>query len=147
MEFDLEQASYENIKGIRVRGKIADFHHASLDLAIHAEAPTWDAVRVWRDTPVGERFREVLVNLQDYGGTVSTAIDMRLPLGAGVDERKVSVEVDFKNASARAPGWGVDLSQITGRLKVADDSISARAISARFFDDPSASTSVAKTRT
>ena len=136
MEFDLEQASYENINGIKVRGKIADFQYASLDLAIHAEAPTGDAVRVWRDTPVGVGFREVLANLQDYDGTVSTAIDLRLPLGARVIERKVSVEVDFKDAAARAPGWKVDLSQITGRLKVTDDSINARAISARFFDDP-----------
>jgi uncharacterized protein (TIGR02099 family) len=136
MEFDLEQASYENINGIKVRGGIADFEHASLDLAIHAEAPTRDAVRVWRDTPVGERFREVLANLQDYGGTVSTAIDIRLPLGDKVTDSKVSVEVDFKNAAVRAPGWGVDLSQITGRLKVVDDSIDARVISARFFDDP-----------
>jgi uncharacterized protein YhdP len=136
MEFDLEQASYENINGIKVRGKIADFQHSSLDLAIHAEAPTGDAVRVWHDTPVGEGFRDVLANLQDYGGTISTAIDLLLPLGDKVVERKVSVEVDFKNAAARAPGWGVDLSQVTGRLKVVDDSIIARDISARFFDDP-----------
>ena len=136
MEFDLEQASYENIDGIKVRGKIADFHHASLDLTIHAEAPTRDAVRVWRDTPVGEGFREVLANLQDYGGTVSTSIDMRLPLSDKVTEPRVSVEVDFKNAATRAPGWGVDLSHITGRLKVVGDTINARGISARFFDDP-----------
>ena len=136
MEFDLEHASYESIDGIKVRGNIADFHNASLDLAIHAEAPTQDAVRVWRDTPIGTGFREVLANLQDYDGTISTAIDMRLPLSDKVTRSKVSVEVDFKNAAARAPGWRVDLSQVTGRLKIVDDSINARGISARFFDDP-----------
>jgi len=136
VEFDLEQASYENVNGIKVRGGIADFQHALLQLAIHVEASTSDAVRVWRDTPVGLRFREVLANLQDYGGTVSSNIDVSLPLGAKVAGRKTSVEVDFQDASVRAPGWGLDLSEITGRLKVTDDSITARAISARFFDDP-----------
>jgi uncharacterized protein (TIGR02099 family) len=136
VEFDLEQASYENIDGIKVHGGIANFEQASLDLAIQAEAPTRDAVRVWRDTPVGERFRYILDKLQEFDGDVSSAIDIRLPLGLGQDERKVSVEVDFQNAAASVPDWGLDLSQITGRLKVSEGSVAASNISARFFGDP-----------
>jgi len=136
VELDLEQASYENIDGIKVRGGIANFEHAVLDLAIQVEAPAEEAVRVWGDTPVGERFRDILAGLQDFEGDVSSAIDIRLPLGLGLDERKVSVEVDFQDAAARVPDWGLDLSQITGRLKVTEDSIAASNISARFFGDP-----------
>ncbi|MCG6890718.1 MAG: TIGR02099 family protein [Gammaproteobacteria bacterium] len=136
VEFDLEQASFDNIHGLKVQGGIANFQQASLDLAIQADAATGDAVRVWRDTPVGARFRDVLDRLQDFNGEVSCAIDIRLPLGSGQDERKVSVEVDLQNSAARVPGWGLDLSQITGRIKVTDASVAASNISARFFGDP-----------
>ncbi|MDC1286559.1 YhdP family protein [Gammaproteobacteria bacterium] len=136
VEFDLEHASYEHIDVIKVRGGIANFEHAVLDLAIQVEAPAEDAVRVWGDTPVGERFRDTLAGLQDFQGDVSSAIDIHLPLGLDLDERKVSVEVDFQNAAARVPDWGLDLSQITGRLKVTEESIAASNISARFFGDP-----------
>lgn len=136
VEFDLEEASYEQIDGIKVQGGISDFERAALDLSIQAEAATGDAVRVWRDTPVGARFREVLSNLQDYRGAVSSNIDIKLPLGKNVAERKVNVEIGFQDAAARAPGWELDLSQIIGRLKVTESTITAAGISARFFNDP-----------
>ncbi len=136
VQFDLEEASYEQIDGIKVQGGIADFEQAALDLSIQAEAATGDAVRVWLDTPVGVRFRQVLSNLQDYRGAVSSNIDIKLPLGKDVAERKVNVEIGFQDAAARAPGWELDLSQIIGSLKVTENTMTAAGISARFFDDP-----------
>jgi uncharacterized protein (TIGR02099 family) len=135
-DFDLERASYERIDNVKASGMIADFDHASLDLAITADASTRDALRVWRNTPVGQRFDEVLTNLQDTGGAVNTRIDMRLPLATDLDEHKVNVRLGFKDVALSAPNWGLDLRQVNGQLKVTQDSLAASGISARFFDDP-----------
>jgi uncharacterized protein (TIGR02099 family) len=136
VEFELDSASYERVDGIRASGRIADFAKASLELSIGADASTVDALRVWRGTPVGERFDDVLANLHDLGGSVSSEIDILLPLGANQRQRDVAVNVDLKNASLRADNWGLDLSQVTGRLKVSEDSLSASNVTARFFGDP-----------
>ena len=136
LEFDLERASYERIDNLKVRGMIADFERASLDLAIGAEASTRDALRVWRNTPVGQRFDDVLTNLQDIGGAVDSQIDIRLPLADDLDDGNVDVRVGLKDASARVPHWGLDLAQMNGQISVTEDSLSASNISAHFFGDP-----------
>jgi len=137
LEFDIEQGSYGSLDDVSARGGIADFFQAALDLRITAEAPTGDALEVFIDTPVGERYRPVLANLQGLEGTVGTAVDMRLPLSAKVQEKRdVQVEIDFKDAAAREPNWGLDLSQVTGRLQISEQSVVANDISARFFGDP-----------
>lgn len=136
VEFDIEQGSYERIGGLRAQGAIADFNRAALQLAITTEASTPDARRVFSDTPVGERYRDVLARLEGLEGSVGAAIDIRLPLGNEPGGRSVKVQVDFKDAATRVPDWGLELSQITGRLQVSDDKITANNISARFFGDP-----------
>ena len=136
VDFNLQSASYERLDNIRASGKIADFNSAALELAIQADAPMVDALRVWRDTPVGQRFASVLSNLQDLGGNVGSEIDIVLPLGRDVNGRKVAVNVDFKDAAARAPHWGLDISQLNGRLKVTEDTVAGRDIEARFYGDP-----------
>jgi uncharacterized protein (TIGR02099 family) len=136
VEFDLERVSYEYVDNIKASGKIADFDRASLDLAITAAASTRDALRVWRNTPVGQRFDDVLTNLQDIGGAVNSQIDLHLPIVGDLDQRKVNVRVGLDNVAARVPHWGLDLAQINGQVRVTEDSISARDISARFYGDP-----------
>ena len=135
-EFDLERASYERIDNVKASGMIADFNHPSLDLAISTAASTRDTLRVWRNTPVGRRFDEVLTNLQDIGGAVDGQIDIRLPLAAGLDEHKVNVRLGFRDVALRVPPWGLDLAQVNGQLKVTQDSLAGSDISARFFGDP-----------
>jgi len=136
VEFDLDSVSYERLDAIQASGRISNFKAASLELNINAEAATGDALRIWGDTPVGERFSDVLANLHDLDGAVSSEIDILLPLGKNQSERSVDVNVDFKNAALRAQNWGLDLSQITGRLKVTEDSLAATDVTARFFGDP-----------
>jgi len=136
VEFDLGSASYERLDGVQATGGISNFTGASLDLSIRTDAATSDAVRIWVDTPVGQRFRDTLANLHDLGGAVSSEIDILLPLGKNQTERRVAVNVDFKNAALRSQNWGLDLSQITGRLKATETSLEATDVSARFFGDP-----------
>jgi len=136
VEFDLDSVSYERLDGIRANGRIANFTKASLELNISTDAATGDAIRIWSDTPVGERFSDILANLHDLEGSVSSEIDILLPLGSKQTERRVDVNVDFKNAALQAKNWGLDLSQITGRLKVTEDSLAASDVTARFFGDP-----------
>ncbi|MCP4470683.1 MAG: TIGR02099 family protein [Gammaproteobacteria bacterium] len=136
VEFDLDSVSYERLDGIRANGRIANFTKASLELNISADAPTSDALRIWGDTPVGERFSDILANLHDLEGSVSSEIEVLLPLGGNQTERSVDVNVDFKNAALQAKNWGLDLSQITGRLNVTEDSLAASQVTARFFGDP-----------
>lgn len=136
VEFDLDRVSYERLDAIQATGRIANFKEASLELSISAEAATGDALRIWSDTPVGERFSDILANLHDLDGTVSSEIDILLPLAKNQTERSVEVNVDFQNAGLRAQNWGLDLAQISGRLKVTEDSLAASGVSARFFGDP-----------
>ena len=136
VEFDLERASYENIDNVKVSGAIADFNRAGLDLAISVTAPAQDALRVWRNTPVGQGFDDVLANLQDIDGAVDSQIDIHLPLADDLDQRTVNVRVDFRDVAARVSHWGLDLAQIDGQLNVTEDTIAASGISARFFGDP-----------
>ena len=136
LEFDLDRVSYENLDNARARGSIADFSKAVLELEIKTESPVADAMRIWIDTPVGQRYREVISNLHDLEGDVSSDIQISLPLHSEDDKQQVLVLVDFKDASARAQNWGLDLSQIKGQLQVTQDTIFARNLSARFFEDP-----------
>lgn len=136
LEFDLDRVSYEKLDNARARGSIANFSKASLELDIKSESTASDALRIWIDTPVGQRYRGVISNLHDLEGDVSSDIRISLPLHGGDEKQQVRVLVDFKNASARARNWGLDLSQIKGRLQVTEDTIVARNINARFFDDP-----------
>ncbi len=136
VEFEIEQGSYERIDGLSAQGAITDFYRASLELAITTEASTADALRVFSNTPVGERYRDVLARLEDLDGSVGAAIDIRLPLGKDVGGRSVKVQVDFKDAATRVPEWGLELTQITGRLQFNDNKITANNIGARFFGDP-----------
>jgi uncharacterized protein (TIGR02099 family) len=136
LEFDLDRVSYENLDNARAQGSIADFGKAVLELGIKADSPAADAIRIWTDTPVGQRYREVIGNLHDIGGDVSSDIQISLPLHSEDEKQQVLVLVDFKNARARARNWGLDLSQINGQLQVTEDTIAARDLNARFFEDP-----------
>ena len=136
LEFDLDRASYENLDNARAQGSIADFNKAVLELGIQADSPTADAIRIWTDTPVGQRYREVIGNLHDLGGDVSSDIKISLPLHSGDEKQQVRVLVDLKNARASARNWGLDLSQINGQLQVTEDTIVAHDLSARYFEDP-----------
>ena len=136
VEFDLDSASYENLDGVRAQGRIADFSRASLELGIDADAATGDALRIWKNTPVGQRFSDLLDELHDLDGGVSTDIEILLPLSKTQTEQSVTVNVDFKNAALRADNWGLDISQLTGHLEVTEDSLEANDVSARFFGDP-----------
>ncbi|MBT8437084.1 MAG: hypothetical protein KJP11_06920, partial [Gammaproteobacteria bacterium] len=100
-----------------------------------AESPAVDAMRIWIDTPVGQRYREVISNLHDVEGDVSSAIEVSLPLHGGEEKQQVRVLVDFNNTSVQAQNWGLDLSRIKGQLQVTEDTIVARDLSARFFED------------
>ena len=136
LEFHLDRVSYEKLDNINAQGSIANFNEAVLELGIKTESTAAEAVRIWIDTPVGERYREVISNLHDLAGEVSSDIQISLPLHSGDEKQQVRVLVDLKNASARAQNWGLDLSQIKGQLQVTEDTIVARNINARFFDDP-----------
>ena len=136
VEFDIDQGSYDSLGRIQVRGNIGNFEQAALQLAITTEATTADAVRVWGNTPVGARFRDLLARLQDMDGRVRAAVDLRLPLGRDVLGREVSVAVDFVDAAANVPDWGVELTGINGQLRVGEDSVDSSNLSARFFGDP-----------
>ena len=136
LEFDLDRVSYENLDNARAQGSIADFGKAVLELAVKADSPVTDAIRIWIDTPVGQRYREVIGNLHDLEGNVSSDIQISLPLHSGDEKQQVLVLVDLKNTRARARNWGLDLSQINGQLQVTEDTIVARELNARFFQDP-----------
>ena len=137
VEFDLDSVSYEQLDGIQANGRISNLTaEASLELNISTDAATSDAIRIWSDTPVGKRYSDILANLHDLEGSVSSEIDILLPIGSKPTERRVAVNVDFKNAALQAKSWGLDLSQITGRLKVTEDSLAASDVTARFFGDP-----------
>lgn len=136
MSFDIEQASYDRIESAQVRGGIDDFKKARLDLEITTAASAAQAVQTWLDTPVGESYRGVMQNFAGIDGSVQTRVNLDIPLTRADDDLNVRVLVDFENAAASAEQWGLDLTQINGRLTVTGDSINAQGLRARFFGDP-----------
>ena len=136
VEFELDRVSYENLDNARARGSIADFQKAVLELDIESEMSAADAVRIWIDSPVGQRYRQIVSNVDGLGGGISSKIRIRLPLHGDDEEQQVLVNVDFKNAIAKARNWGLDLSQIKGRLQITQNEIFANQINAKFFGDP-----------
>jgi uncharacterized protein (TIGR02099 family) len=136
LEFHLDRVSYEKLDNAHAEGSIANFSEAVLELKIESESTAADALRIWIDTPVGQRYREVIGNLHDIAGDVSSDIQISLPLHSGYEKQQVLVLVDFENVGARAQNWGLDLSQVKGQLRVTGDTIVAQDLSARFFEDP-----------
>ena len=136
LEFHLDRVSYEKLDNAHAEGSIANFSEAVLELKIESESTAADALRIWIDTPVGQRYREVIGNLHDIAGDVSSDIEISLPLHSGDEKQQVLVLVDFENVGARAQNWGLDLSQVKGQLRVTGDTIVAQDLSARFFEDP-----------
>ncbi len=136
MDIDLERVSYDRVKKALVRASIADFNEPILEIGIKAELPAGLAVSTWIETPVGEKYRDLVGRLHDFNGDVKTSIDLSLPLGSSKREQEVLVLVDFDDARVAADGWGLDLTRVNGRLEVTQDSIAAGGIKAMYFGDP-----------
>lgn len=135
MLIDLEQVSYDSLRNARASAFIADFAKPELELDIRAEVPADEALEVWARTPVGERFRENIGNVDESSGQVVTAIDLHLPLVSGGKER-TRVVLDLDDVGARSAAWGLELSRVNGRIEVLDGRLEARNIDARYFGDP-----------
>lgn len=135
MRIDLEQVSYDSLRNARASAVIANLGKPELELGIRAEVPADEALEVWARTPVGERFRENIGNVDESSGQVVTAIDVRLPLVKGGKER-TRIVLDLDNVGARSVAWGLELTQVNGRIEVVDSRLEARNIDARYFGDP-----------
>ncbi len=136
LEFDMDRVSYDQLDNARVRGRIADFSHAALELQISTTTSTDTAVRTWLNTPVSEPYRDLMQKVEGFAGETRTDIKVRLPLTEHVGGRDVQVVVGLRDSSARAPDWGVELSEIDGQLQIDERTIAATRIKARYFGDP-----------
>jgi uncharacterized protein (TIGR02099 family) len=135
VDIDLKRVSYENLDHGQAGISIANFKDPVLALRIDTESAIADAVRIWIDSPVGEKFRDPVSNLHDLKGTVKTAINLNLPLSHQA-EPQVRVLIDLENGQANSRNWGLNLSQVNGRVNVLNSDISGQKISARYFGDP-----------
>jgi len=75
-------------------------------------------------------------NLHDPEGTVRADLVIALPVGIGSVGRQVDVKLNFDDAAAKAPAWGVELSHIDGNLQITDQDITGNGIRAQFYRDP-----------
>jgi uncharacterized protein (TIGR02099 family) len=136
VHFDLDSAAYDRIDNARVRGAIEDFRDPELQLHIETDSSTGDAVKSWIATPVGRDFYEAVRNFETFGGRVTTAIDISLPLTGEQPNPRSTVRVDFDDASAYAEDWQLQLSKINGRVVASGEVLRAQQIDALFFGDP-----------
>lgn len=136
MEINLDSVSYDRLDNINANVTIDDLTNAVLNIDIRTAMPVERAFQTWVDTPVGERYRGIVSQLDRMQGQVSSAINIRLPLTSGSNKALVAVKVDFQEAAIAASNWGVSLSAINGALKVDGKGVSASNIKARYFDDP-----------
>ncbi len=136
MDIDLDRVSYDQLDNARAKVSIADFAKPMLDIRVETESTSALAVGTWLDTPVGKQYRRIMSNLQDFKGDIKSEVKLRMPLDQRNPQPDVRVLVDFDNASAKSESWGIDLSQVNGRLEATSSSLKARQIEAKYFGDP-----------
>ena len=136
MDIDLDRVSYDQLDNARAKASIADLDKAVLDIRVETASTSALAVSTWLDTPVGKQYRRIMSNLHSLEGDVRSEVNLRMPLDQENPQPDVRVLVDFDNASAQSDNWGIDLSQVNGRLEVTPASFKARQIRAMYFGDP-----------
>jgi len=136
MEIDLDRVRYDQLDNATARASIANLAEPLLEIKVETSTSASLAVDTWLNTPVGKRYRGVMSKLQDLDGGIATEVGLQLPLSGENLQPDVRVTLDFDNASARSDAWGIDLSQVNGRMEVTQDSFSASQIRAKFFEDP-----------
>lgn len=136
MDIDLDRVSYDQLDNARAKASIADFSEPVLDIRVETESTSALAVSTWLDTPVGKRYRRAMSNLQGFKGDINSEVSLRMPLNRGNPQPDVRVLVNFDNVSAQSESWGIDLSQVNGRLEATPSTLKARQIRAKYFGDP-----------
>jgi uncharacterized protein (TIGR02099 family) len=136
MDIDLDRVSYDQLDNARAQASIADLNEPVLDIRVETESTSALAVSTWLDTPVGKQYRRVMSNLHGLEGDVRSEINLRMPLDQRNPQPDVRVLVNFDNVSAQSDNWGIDLSQVNGRLEVTPATFKARQLRASYFGDP-----------
>jgi len=136
MDIDLARVSYDQLDNARAKASIADFNEPVLDIRVETASTSALAVSTWLDTPVGKQYRRVMSNLHGLEGDVRSEINLRMMLDQRNPQPDVRVLVNFDNASVQSDNWGIDLSQVNGRLEVTPATFKARQLRANYFGDP-----------
>ena len=136
VDIRIDSVNYQGIKNAKAKIRVPTFLNSVVIADIDAGGPTAKALPTWLESPVGEDYREIASNLSQPGGHVTTNIKLSIPLEGDKFRAETKVIINFDNASINASNWGLQLSGISGRVFVDNDTITANGVRANYFDDP-----------
>jgi len=135
VDIQIDSINYQGIENAKAKIRVPTFLNSVVSADIDASGPVTKALPAWLESPVGEGFRKVASNLSEPGGRVKTNIKLSIPLQDNKLSANTKVIIDFDKASVNAVNWGMKLSAINGQILVDNNTISAKDISARYFND------------
>ena len=132
---DISSASFGQIDSTQGQVSIADLSKLTVNLNLYANVETKKAFATGLALPVSKSFQNVGSQFNNVSGQVLIETDVVLPL-SDISNSTINVGLEFKNAGLNAPDWGIELSQLNGRLLVTQDEVLGKNIKTHFFDDP-----------
>ncbi len=132
----LDRVSFDRIDNGRAHVSIANFRHLEILVDVDVNASTKAALQTWIKTPVSRRYRPMLKKLRNIDGSVTAKIGILLPISDKNKQNMVDIDLSFKESAVEIPAWGLDLTAINGDLQITGESLTAKAMQAKFFGDP-----------
>ena len=136
VQIDLERVSFGPIDDASATISILDFKHTLVDVNLTTRTDTNTALQTWTATPVGRKYAPMVKKLRNPGGAVIARLALLLPVGVDKSRERVEVNLQFEDAEFDAPDWGLEFSQIEGKLRVTGQDMTAQGIKALFYRSP-----------
>ena len=136
MDIDLSSVRYQSIDKAIAKIQIKDYRDSELYVSASASSNLQPAFETWFSLPVGENFVSAFEPVTTRKGIVKSQLDLMIPLESDNDNVRVDLDLNFQDAVLEAPDWGLNLSHISGGLKVTEKEIIADEINARLFGEP-----------
>ncbi|MBB5015718.1 YhdP family protein [Rehaibacterium terrae] len=118
----------------RVDGGIDDYRAPLLHLRVEGEGSGAQLLGVLRQSPLRARYGEHIEALQ-IGGRGKVALELAIPLRAGLGETRLRGTVDLADARLADPRWNLDFSRASGRVRFSEDGFAAEELSVRLDEE------------
>lgn len=127
------------IAGVQVpqlSAAIPSFHEGVLDVQAQAVGSGKNILALLRNSPLKKRFGDGLATLDLRGPDLHGNMHLIVPLHHELGEPTVAGDVDLAQVKLADPRWGVDLTDVGGRVHYDQDGVLADALDVKLAGDP-----------
>lgn len=136
MEVSVQEGSSLGVPADAGSGRIADFHHAVLELAVNGHGDAGRLLAYLRKTPVGKDFGPALAQLRAKG-PAKARFTLTLPLhGEAGQQAVLDGHADLAGVDFAVPDWNLALGKLKGALAFDSRSLDASGIAASYGGRP-----------